>query len=86
MQSWPEEAMRKAVAVSIHGDEGTGKRSKSILTLSLSPLAIHRGDSMLQKFPYCVPGPVFLIPHIGSRSYKSLCMCASSYDMHAQCM
>ncbi|CAE7809893.1 ACAN [Symbiodinium sp. CCMP2592] len=54
VQSWPEEARQKAVAVSIHGDEGTGKRSKSILILSLSPLAIHRGDSMLQKFPFCV--------------------------------
>ncbi|CAE7787569.1 unnamed protein product [Symbiodinium sp. CCMP2592] len=58
VQSWPEEARQKAVAVSIHGDEGTGKRSKSILILSLSPLAIHRGDSMLQKFPFCVPWPV----------------------------
>lgn len=54
VQAWSEEARSKAVAVSVHGDEGTGKRSKSVLVISFSPLAIHRGDSMLQKFPYCV--------------------------------
>ncbi|CAE7600995.1 TY1B-DR3 [Symbiodinium necroappetens] len=53
VQSWPEESRRKAIAISLHGDEGTGKRSKSVMILSWSPLAVHDA-AMMSKYPFCV--------------------------------
>ena len=41
----------RAVAVSLHGDEGTGKRSRSLLVLNWSPVALQGTD---HKFPICV--------------------------------
>ena len=55
VQLWSDESKAKALAVALHGDEGTSKRSKSVLVVSISPLGIHRGDSLLQKYPFCVP-------------------------------
>ena len=54
VQSWPEESRRKAIAISLHGDEGTGKRSKSVMILSWSPLAVHDA-AMMSKYPFCAP-------------------------------
>ena len=55
VQLWSDESKAKAMAVALHGDEGTSKRSKSVLVVSISPLGVHRGDSLLQKYPFCVP-------------------------------
>lgn len=48
----------KAVAISFHGDEGSGKRQKNVLILSWSSTAVH-GKSELTKFPFAVPWPFF---------------------------
>ena len=54
VQGWCEEDRAKAIAVSVHGDEGSGKRGKQVLLISISSLGIH-GESMYTKFPFCVP-------------------------------
>ena len=56
VQSWSTEAKSKAIAISLHGDEGSGKRTKSIMILSWSPLAVHDA-SMLSKYPFAAPCP-----------------------------
>ncbi|CAE7310089.1 Cpr, partial [Symbiodinium sp. CCMP2456] len=43
----------KAIAVSLHGDEGTSKRSKNVLVISISPLGCHR-EAQFQKYPFVV--------------------------------
>ena len=53
VQGWPEAARRKAIAVSLHGDEGTGKRCKNVLVMSISPLGCHR-EAQFQKYPFVV--------------------------------
>ena len=50
---------RKAVAITVHGDEGQSKRSRNILIVSWSSIAIH-GPSLHTKFPFCAPWIVFL--------------------------
>ena len=54
VQDWPEADRAKAVAVSLHGDERTGKRSRTTMIISWSPLAIHE-PSMVSKYPFVVP-------------------------------
>ena len=54
---WPPEQRAKAIAISIHGDEGTGKRSRSVLILSWSSMAVS-DVAMRSKYPFCVPCPV----------------------------
>ncbi|CAL1162079.1 unnamed protein product [Cladocopium goreaui] len=51
--SLDEEQRCKAVAVTLHGDEGESKRSKNVLILSWSSIGIH-GPSLKTKFPFCV--------------------------------
>ena len=53
VQDWPESDRARAVAVSLHGDEGTGKRNRSTMIISWSPLAIHE-PSMISKYPFVV--------------------------------
>ena len=49
----PASAQAHAVGATWHGDEGQGKRSKNILVLSWSSIAVH-GKSELTKFPFVV--------------------------------
>ena len=53
VQGWCAEDRARAIAVSVHGDEGSGKRGQAVLLISISSLAIH-GDSMYTKFPFVV--------------------------------
>ncbi|CAE7831362.1 Cpr [Symbiodinium necroappetens] len=50
---WSPEDRARAIAISLHGDEGQGKRGKSTMVLSWSPLAVHR-PALLNKYPFCV--------------------------------
>ena len=43
----------RALAISLHGDEGAGKTRKSVLILSWAPLAVH-DPSMISKYPFAV--------------------------------
>ena len=49
---WSPEDRARAIAISLHGDEGQGKRGKSTMVLSWSPLAVHR-PALLNKYPFC---------------------------------
>ena len=57
MLTWPPEQRAKAIGISIHGDEGTGKRNRSVLILSWSSLAVS-DVAMRSKYPFCAPCPV----------------------------
>ena len=48
------EERRCAMACSLHGDEGQGKRKRNVLVLSWSSLAVH-GPSELTKFVFAAP-------------------------------
>ena len=50
---WSPEDRARAVAISLHGDEGQGKRGKSTMILSWSPLAVHR-PALMNKYPFAV--------------------------------
>ena len=56
---WDMDAQHRAraAAISIHGDEGTGKRGKSLLVLSWSPVGLSGTD---HKYPFAVSPQPFI--------------------------
>ena len=56
VQSWPDHLKSRAIAVSIHGDEGVGKKNREIMILSWSSLAIH-DIALHSKHLFAVPCP-----------------------------
>ena len=50
MQEWQPEARKNAIGITVHGDEGQGKRGKNVLILSWSSMGV-RGKSSHCRFP-----------------------------------
>ena len=48
---------KKAYGISLHGDEGQGKRGRNVMIMSWSPLGMTK-ETMYSKFPYLDPGLV----------------------------
>ena len=46
---------KKAYGISLHGDEGQGKRGRNVMIMSWSPLGMTK-ETMYSKFPYLDPG------------------------------
>ena len=55
MTQWDDSFKKKAYGITLHGDEGQGKRGRNVMIISWSPLAITK-ETMYSKFPYCDPG------------------------------
>ena len=51
VQGFRDEDKAQAYAITIHGDEGSGKHGRSVLVLSWSPLGMTK-DPMFCKFPF----------------------------------
>ena len=54
MQEWDDAAKSKAYGITLHGDEGEGKRQRNVLVISWSPLGMTK-EAMYSKYPYAVP-------------------------------
>ncbi|CAK9087137.1 unnamed protein product [Durusdinium trenchii] len=53
VQSWPAEKRKRAIGIAAHGDEGQGKKDKSVLVLSWSSFGVHKRSTSC-KFPFAV--------------------------------
>lgn len=49
----PAASRERAIGIAFHGDEGQGKRTRNVLVLSWSSVAVH-GRSEVTKFPFAV--------------------------------
>ena len=47
------EALKKALPVAVHGDEGQGKKERSVMLISWSVLGMRNKSVLMQKFPFC---------------------------------
>lgn len=63
MQSWPAEKRKRAIGIAAHGDEGQGKKDKSVLVLSWSSFGVHKRSTSC-KFPFAVSGRALYVRHI----------------------
>ena len=54
IQQWPADVRAATVGISVHGDEGQGKRDRSVLVISWSAVGIS-GKTFHCRFPFAAP-------------------------------
>ena len=54
VQAYDDAAKARAYGITLHGDEGQGKRGRNVLVISWSPLGMTK-ESMYSKYPFAVP-------------------------------
>ena len=63
VQSFTLEQQARARGLCLHGDEGQGKRERSVMLLSWSILGVRSPNVLHYKFPYAASWPV-IISHV----------------------
>ena len=54
VQEFSDECRKKAVPLGLHGDEGQGKKERSMFILSWHALGVRAKSVVYRKFPICV--------------------------------